>query len=96
MSEHTQGHWLARGRYIKQDFTSIGLGEESGCLLANVMGGHTSGPYFIQNNHECDANARRIVACVNACEGLSNEKLDAILELHGSIGNYIEYVRNNK
>lgn len=95
MSEHTQGPWLARGRYIKQDFTSIGLGEESGCLLANVMGGHTSGPYFIQNNHECDANARRMVACVNACEGLSNEQLANIMNGHGSIANYIRFLEES-
>lgn len=95
MSGHTKGPWAARGRYIKQDFTIIGLSEKSGCLIASVQGGDTSGPYFIQNNDECDANARRIVACVNACEGLSNENILNIVDGYGSIENYIKFLEES-
>lgn len=95
MSGHTKGPWAARGRYIKQDFTIIGLSEKSGCLIASVQGGDTSGPYFIQNNDECDANARRIVACVNACEGLSNEQLANICLIDGNLANRFKLLLDN-
>lgn len=36
-----------------------------------------------------EANARRIVACVNACAGLSTEALEA-----GMLGNLISHTRN--
>jgi hypothetical protein len=32
--------------------------------------------YFLDNKKE-EANAKRIVACVNACEGITNEALEA-------------------
>lgn len=78
MSEHTPGPWRVSGsRYIKRDFSGIGLADDSGQMIASVPGGQTSGPFFIESNEECDANARRIVACVNACEGVPTELLEA-------------------
>ena len=43
----------------------------------------------IYHNEE---DAARIVACVKACEGLSNEKLEKIVSVHGSMTNYISFL----
>ena len=67
MSKHTPEPWVATDRAIKRD-NGFGYGE----IIANVPGGNTSGPFFVQSNEECEANARRIVACVNACAGMED------------------------
>lgn len=86
MSEqHTPEPWISNFRSIKQDFQMIGLGPESGRTIACVMGGDTSGPYFVQSNAEADANARRIVAAVNACAGFSIEELEGASLFNDSI-----------
>jgi len=86
MNTHTKGLWVAHGRYIKQDFSFAGLGEESGCCIANIPGGNNSGPFFIESDAECDANARRIVECVNGYNAL----LDRIAELEEAINLFVE------
>jgi len=67
MSKHTQEPWAATDRAIKRD-NGFGYGE----IIANVPGGNTSGPFFVQCDEECEANARRIVSCVNACAGMAD------------------------
>lgn len=74
--KYTKEPWIASGRSIKQDYTAIGLPPESGQTIAAVMGGNTSGPYFVESNAECEANARRIVACVNACARFATDDLE--------------------
>ena len=77
MSEqHTPEPWISNGLSIKQDFQMIGLGPESGQTIACVMGGDKSGPHFVESNTEVEANARRIVACVNACAGIPTDDLE--------------------
>lgn len=59
-TKHTPEPWEIFG----SDKNRIGHGQEA------VASTHT---YF---NHRDEANARRIVACVNACAGISTEKLE--------------------
>lgn len=78
MTEHTPTPWrVEEKRFIKRD-----LGFTLGEHIANVTGGATSGPHFVENNEEVEANARRIVACVNALSGASTEDLEYCVE-HG-------------
>lgn len=67
MSKHTPEPWIAIDRAIKLN-NGFGYGE----TVANVPGGNTSGPFFVQSDEECEANARRIVSCVNACAGMED------------------------
>ena len=67
MSKHTPEPWVATDRAIKRD-NGFGYGE----IIANVPGGNTSGPFFVQSNEECEANVSRIVSCVNACTGMED------------------------
>ena len=67
MRKHTPEPWVAIDRAIKRD-NGFGYGE----IVANVPGGNTSGPFFVQSDEECEANARLIVACVNACAGMED------------------------
>lgn len=55
---------------------------ESNVMIASVMGGETSGPGFPEAKATVLANARRIVACWNACHGISTEML-SLLEVGG-------------
>ena len=43
---------------------------------------HTPGPW---NLHKVEANARRIVACVNACEGINPEAVPELRDICESI-----------
>ncbi len=63
--------WSPDGKTIKQDFRP--LTEEGGCIIAGVMGGSTSGPYFIEVDDEVSANTRLIAAAPDLLEAL--EKL---------------------
>lgn len=72
MSEHTKEPWGVSSEcstIIKQ-FDFMG---ESNLIIGSASGGSTSGPHFPEDPV---ANARRIVACVNACEGISTEYLE--------------------
>ena len=64
MSEHTQGPWHTGG-----DGTIIYDKDGWGIASATVFHGR-------QEPGTAAANARRIVACVNACEGASTEVLE--------------------
>jgi hypothetical protein len=73
---HTKEPWIAVGKRIKQDLTIIGLSSDAGVTIGSASGGSTSGPYFVENDEEVAANARRIVACVNACAGIATDALE--------------------
>ena len=60
--EHTSGPWEARPD------------NESRFAAWSVYGQGPAG-FICQTSGNCIANALRIVACVNACDGLSNEAL---------------------
>jgi hypothetical protein len=74
---HTKEPWIAVGKRIKQDLTIIGLSSDAGVTIGSASGGSTSGPYFVENDEEVAANARRIVACVNALSNVSTEWLES-------------------
>lgn len=76
MSEYTKCPWLREGR------TVYALNQDGfNRFSASVQDAHTSA-------NELEANARRIVACVNACEGhpfrpWHDEAADAIAKAQG-------------
>lgn len=66
MSKHTQGTWRADKNGVNH-----GIYDEDGNKIATIKG--SSIPSL---DERPAANARRIVACWNACEGLSTELLE--------------------
>ena len=66
MSNHTKAPWLFDGKVV------YALNEKG----VNIFSA------FVQDGKTCEdelkANARRIVACVNACEGISTEMLESV------------------
>ena len=73
MTEHTPEPWKTDSCYI----------------VAEVVGGRPGGEVIAQCRRtvagsgspaEFDANVRRIVACVNACEGKTIEELEFVAE----------------
>ena len=66
MSNHTKAPWLFDGKVV------YALNEKGGEYFSA----------FVQDGKTCEdelkANARRIVACVNACEGISTEMLESV------------------
>lgn len=65
MSEHTKEPWMA-------------WKDGSDRILFGPSTNYTAGQCFPQEVDSCEANARRIVACVNACAGISTEDLEII------------------
>lgn len=66
MSNHTKAPWLFDGKVV------YALNEKGvNIFSAFVQDGKTG-------EDELKANARRIVACVNACEGISTEMLESV------------------
>lgn len=88
---HTKEPWIVFERSIKEDFQCIGLSPESGRTIGAVMGGETSGPHFVNSTAECESNARRIVACVNACTGADTNWLESMAKA-GGIGAMNQYI----
>lgn len=71
MSKWTPGPWrVSGGRYIKQDYTKIGLSDDAGMMIASIPGGETSGSFFVENSAECKANANLIAAAPELVEAL--------------------------
>lgn len=73
MSNHTPEPWR-----VGRPFTVVSdtpVPEMGGSDAVEYYGGHLIGESIIE------ANARRIVACVNACQGLSTDEL----EQHGLV-----------
>ena len=68
MSNHTPEPWR-----VGRPFTVVSdtpVPEMGGSDAVEYYGGHLIGESIIE------ANARRIVACVNACEGMRNDELE--------------------
>lgn len=86
MSEHTQGPW-----FTKKDGLSYYIDARIGGRMLQEVA--YCGP--TEKWEEQEANARRIVACVNACEGLSNEQLANICLMDGSLANRFELLLDN-
>ena len=67
--KHTPGPWWSPdGRVVKQDYRP--LTEIGGCIITGVLGGSTSGPFFIESDEEVSANARLIAAAPELLEAL--------------------------
>lgn len=81
MSEHTKEKWRVELRNYKLSDT----GDYEG--VVEIRAGDRKRPIIeiFDESDEMEANACRIVACVNACAGLSNEMLDNICMISGSI-----------
>lgn len=64
--KHTSGPWQARAD------------NENPFSAWSVYGVSTwgSSEFICQTSGNCTANAKRIVACVNACEGISTQEID--------------------
>lgn len=67
--KHTRGPWWSPdGKTIKQDYRP--LTEVGGCIIAVVMGGSTSGPFFIEEDEQVAANARLLAAAPDLLDAL--------------------------
>ena len=79
MSEHTKGPWAVN--YTK--FSEVRT--ESGAVIARCV--------KLTSLTNLEANARRIVACVNACEGVRTEHLETNLPIDELVGWHSEALR---
>lgn len=61
-AQYTKGPWALHGTRI------TGANKSFVCALQGMD---------VEHREECRANARRIIACVNACEGIPTEALEA-------------------
>lgn len=69
MQKHTPAPWGSFDKNLPDaatDFPCVVITAPNGCPLA-----------YVGNHAGYEANAQRIVSCVNACTGLSNTALDA-------------------
>lgn len=79
MSEHTKGPWAV-------NFTKFSeVRAENGAVIAHCV--------KLTSLTNLEANARRIVACVNACEGISTEHLENSLPIVELVGRHSEALR---
>ena len=70
--EHTQGQLITKAAGL--------IGPKNKTSIAQVFSGGTD-----KGDELAKANARRFVACWNACDGIPNEVLDS-----GGLGDYLE------
>ena len=86
MSKHTPGPWITQGGdrgamiCVTNDYNHP--------LSFNLSFAHLPQPLRIEGG----ANARRIVACVNACEGLDPEGVPEMLPLLKEAWSRLEYL----
>ena len=79
MSEHTKGPWVV-------NFTKFSeVRAENGAVIARCV--------KLTSLTNLEANARRIVACVNACEGVRTEHLENNLPIVELVARYNEALR---
>lgn len=79
MSEHTKGPWAV-------NFTKFSeVRAENGAVIARCL--------KLTSLTNLEANARRIVACVNACEGVSTKHLENNLPIRELVTRYSEVLR---
>ena len=79
MSEHTKGPWVVG--YSK--FSEVRA--ENGAVIARCV--------RLTSLTNLEANARRIAACVNACEGVRTEHLENNLPIVELVGRHSEALR---
>ena len=79
MSEHTKGPWAVN--YTK--FSEVRA--ENGAVIARCL--------KLTSLTNLEANARRIVACVNACEGVSTKHLENNLPIRELVTRHNEVLR---
>lgn len=79
MSEHTVTPWVLDQYGYAQDASGSDI---------RVKG------FTLSGGGESVANTARIIACVNACEGLSNNQISELVQGNGSIANYIKYLES--
>ena len=79
MSGHTNGPWVVN--YTK--FSEVRA--ENGAVIARCV--------KLTSLTNLEANARRIVACVNACEGVSTKHLENNLPIRELVTRYNEALR---
>ena len=79
MSEHTKGPWIVS--YSK--FSEVRA--ENGAVIARCV--------KLTSLTNLEANARRIAACVNACEGVRTEHLENNLPIVELVGRHSEALR---
>lgn len=53
-------------------------------------------PFIACKHYDAEANARRVVACWNACEGISTEALETLLVGSESLPHTIEVIRDQR
>ena len=79
MSDHTPGPWAV-------NFTKFSeVRAENGAVIARCL--------KLTSLTNLEANARRIVACVNACEGVSTKHLENNLPIRELVTRYNEVLR---
>ena len=79
MSEHTKGPWAV-------NFTKFSeVRAENGAVIARCV--------KLTSLTNLEANARRIVACVNACEGVSTKHLENNLPIRELVTRHNEALR---
>ena len=79
MSDHTPGPWAV-------NFTKFSeVRAENGAVIARCL--------KLTSLTNLEANARRIVACVNACEGVSTKHLENNLPIRELVTRYNEALR---
>lgn len=71
--EHTKEPWTADGSDV------VAMVDQYPTVIADCLNHESVG------REDCDANARRIVACVNACAGTDNETLHQIARMEGQL-----------
>ena len=79
MSEHTKGPWAVN--YTK--FSEVRA--ENGAVIARCV--------MLTSLTNLEANARRIVACVNACEGVRTEHLENNMPIVELVARHNEALR---
>ena len=93
--EHTQGPWTVErtdpSSFRAGDRAKVRIVAPSGrvCIVSRIASEKCGSSEQIERPlAEVDANARRIVACVNACQGISTESLEG-----GVVKELVEAVR---
>lgn len=71
-AKHTPGPWAVHGHHIESETT--------GFWIADAIAA------FPEHSETQAENARRIVACVNACEGIETSELEEIAVSGGMLG----------
>lgn len=83
-TKHTPGPWFRDDRSGLE--CDVRASSERKIALCWGLASNNATNYNPKYRAECDANARRIVACVNACEGISADELEEIASTGGMLG----------